>query len=250
MAGGTDLLARRRGEAPALVACLERIESLYGVGEEDGLIRLGACETHASLLRHPLVRGRLPVLAGALAVLGSPLIRNMGTLGGNIVTASPAGDTLAPLYALDARVELSSRRGPRRVLLADFIAGPGVVRLEPGEIVSAVLVSPPDTSALQHFEKVGRRKALAISVVSLAAVILTDSDGVVQQARLAYGSVGPTVVRCQQAEQALTGQRLEREALFAAAQAVRKEISPMDDLRASASYRRDVAGNLLLRLAQ
>jgi xanthine dehydrogenase FAD-binding subunit len=250
MAGGTDLLVRKRGTVPTLVACLDRIESLYGVSEEDGLIRLGAGETHASLLRHPLVRGRLPVLAGALAVLGSPLIRNMGTLGGNIVTASPAGDTLAPLCALDAQIELACKRGTRRVLLADFINGPGMVRLEPGEIVSAVLVSPPEASALQHFEKVGRRKALAISVVSLAAVIFTDSDGVVVDARLALGSVGPTVIRCLNAEKILTGQRLAREVLLAAGQAVRMEISPMDDLRASASYRRDVAGNLLLRLTR
>ena len=250
MAGGTDLLARRRGQAPALMACLERIESLYGVSEKDGVIRLGACETHARLLRHPLVRGRLSVLAGALAVLGSPLIRNMGTLGGNIVTASPAGDTLAPLYALDAQVELASRLGTRRVPLAGFIEGPGRTRLEPEEIVAAVLAPPPDASALQHFEKVGRRKALAISVVSLAAVILTDSDGVVSAVRLAVGSAGPTVVRCVQAERSLTGRRLEREALLAAGQALRLEITPMDDLRASAAYRRDVAGNLLLRLAQ
>jgi len=250
MAGGTDLLARRHGEAPSLVACLERIESLYGINEEDGLIRLGACETHARLLRHPLVRERLPVLAAALKVLGSPLIRNMGTLGGNIVTASPAGDTLAPLYALDAQVELVSRRGIRRALLADFIDGPGITGIEPGEVVTAVLVSPPDTSAIQHFEKVGRRKALAIAVVSLAAIILTNSDGVVEEARLVLGSVGPKVIRCMKAEKTLTGHRLEREALLAAAQAIRTEISPMDDLRASASYRRDVAGNLLLRLAQ
>lgn len=249
MAGGTDLLARRRGKAPVFVACLERIEGLYGVSEEDGLIRLGACETHTRLLRNPLVRERLPALASALSVLGSPLVRNMGTLGGNIVTASPAGDTLAPLHALDSQVELASRLGTRRVPLAGFITGPGRTGLEPGEIVSAVLVSPPDASALQHFEKVGRRKALAISVVSLAAVIRLDSGGVVADARLALGSVGPTVIRCPKAEALLAGRRLDRETLLAAGLLIREEISPIDDLRASAAYRRDVAGNLLMRLA-
>ncbi len=249
MAGGTDLLARRRGRAPAFVACLERIGSLCGVREDAGLIRLGACETHARLLRSPLARERLPALAAALGVLGSPLVRNMGTLGGNIVTASPAGDTLAPLYALDAQVELASRQGTRRVPLAGFITGPGLVGLQPGEIVVAVLVPPPDAPALQHFEKVGRRKALAISVVSLAAVLRMDSGGVVSNARLALGSVGPTVVRCPKAEALLAGQRLDRETLLAAGQLVREEISPIGDLRASAAYRREVAGNLLLRLA-
>jgi len=249
MAGGTDLLARRRGNAPEFVACLERIGGLYGVSEEAGFIRLGACETHTRLLRSSLVRERLPALASALSVLGSPLVRNMGTLGGNIVTASPAGDTLAPLYALDAQVELTSRLGTRRVPLAGFITGPGRTGLEPGEIVSAVIVSPPDASALQHFEKVGRRKALAISVVSLAAVIRMDGGGAVADARLALGSVGPVIVRCPKAEALLAGRRLDRETLLAAGQLIREEISPIDDLRASAAYRRDVAGNLLLRLA-
>jgi len=249
MAGGTDLLARSRGKAPALVACLERIESLRGVAEQDGGIRLGACETHASLLLHPLVPSRLPILARALTTLGSPLVRNMGTLGGNIVTASPAGDTLPPLYALDARVELASRAGTRRLPLSRFITGPGRTQLRQGEIVSAVLVPVPDSGALQHFEKVGRRKALAIAVVSLAAVVLTDPDGVVADARLALGSVGPTVIRCTLAEGLLRGRRLDRESLLLAAQAVRSEVAPIDDLRASAAYRRDVAGNLLLRLA-
>lgn len=250
MAGGTDLLARRRGKAPTFVACLERIEGLYGVSEEAGFIRLGACETHSRLLRSPLVRERLPALASALSVLGSPLVRNMGTLGGNIVTASPAGDTLAPLYALDAQVELASKQGTRRVPLAGFITGPGRTGLEPGEIVSAVLVSPPDASALQHFEKVGRRKALAISVVSLAAVIRMGSGGVVADARLALGSVGLTIIRCPRAEALLAGRRLDRETLHAAGLLIREEISPIDDLRASAAYRRDVAGNLLMRLAR
>lgn len=248
MAGGTDLLVRRRGELPTVIACLERIVSLRGVGEEDGFVRMGACETHARLLLHPLVRDCLPVLARALAVLGSPLIRNMGTLGGNIVTASPAGDTLAPLYALDAQVELASRLGTRRVSLDGFIAGPGITRLDPGEIVAAVLVPLPAPEARQHFEKVGRRKALAISVVSLAAVIRTDREGVVAEARLALGSVGSTVIRCKEAEESLAGRHLDRESLLAAGAAVRREIAPLDDLRASAAYRRDVAGNLLLRI--
>lgn len=248
MAGGTDLLAHRRAPLPTLVACLEGIESLRGVAEEDGLLRLGACETHAGLLRHPLVAERLPVLARALAMLGSPLVRNMGTLGGNIVTASPAGDTLPPLFALDATVELASRQGSRRVPLAGFIQGPGRTALGPGEIVSAVLVRIPEAGGLQHFEKVGRRKALAIAVVSLAAVLRLDKVGMVEKACLALGSVGPTVVRCPRAEAFLTGRRLERETLLAAGGLLREEIAPIDDLRASAAYRRAVAGNLVLRL--
>lgn len=249
MAGGTDLLVRRGAPAPLLIACLERIESLHGVAEEDGLLRIGACETHASLLRHPLVAARLPVLSRALAVLGSPLVRNMGTVGGNIATASPAGDTLPPLYALDAMVEITSRLGAKRVPLAGFILGPGRTTLGPGEIVSAVLARAPEPSALQHFEKVGRRKALAISVVSLAAIFRLDESGLVEHASLALGSVGPTVVRCPRAEALLVGRRLDREILRAAGDTLRTEISPIDDLRATVAHRRAVAGKLLLRLA-
>ena len=248
MAGGTDLLARRTTPGPAVIACLDRVEALRGVTKEHGVLRLGACETHARLLRHPLVTARLPVLAQALAGLGSPLIRNMGTLGGNIATASPAGDALPPLLALDAEVEIASGTGTRRLLLAECIRGPGRTALAPGEIIVAVRVPLPDADALQCFEKVGRRKALAISVVSLAAVIGRGPRGDVTHARLALGSVAPTVIRCPRAEALLVGSRLEREVLLAAGEALRREIAPIDDLRASAAYRRAVAGNLLLRL--
>lgn len=248
MAGGTDLLARRRGRTPGFVACLDRIGALRGVRKEDGFLRLGACETHADLLDNPLVRERLPILGRALAVLGSPLVRNMGTIGGNIVTASPAGDTLPPLYALEAGLELASREGVRRLPLSEFISGPGKTQLWPGEIVSAVLVPLPRAGAMQHFEKVGRRKALAIAVVSLAALVWTDPGNVVVEAKLALGSVGPTVVRCTRAEKELVGSRLDSASLVRAARAAREEVAPIDDLRASAAYRRDVAGNLLLRL--
>jgi xanthine dehydrogenase FAD-binding subunit len=249
MAGGTDLLVRRRGGAPFDVACLGGIASLGDIREEDGWVRLGAGATHATLLGHPLVRDRLPGLAGALASLGSPPIRNMGTLGGNIVTASPAGDTLPPLYALDAVVELASGQGVRRLPLEELLVGPGRTALAPGEIVAAVLVRPPDAGSMQYFEKVGRRNALAIAVVSLAAVIATNRQGQVTEARIALGSVGPTVLRCPKAEAALVGRSLDREALAAAGALVREEITPIDDLRATAAYRRQVAGNLLLRLA-
>lgn len=249
MAGGTDLLVRRKSDPPRAVALLEGIAALGAIGEEDGVARLGAGATHAVLSRHSLVRGRLPVLARALDVLGSPLVRNMGTLGGNIVTASPAGDTLPPLLALDAVAEVASRAGVRRVPLAQLIVGPGRVALAPGEIVAAVLVRLPGPESTQHFEKVGRREALAIAVVSLAAVIGTDREGRVTRARLALGSVGPTVARCPAAEAALLGRPLDRAALAEAASRVREAVAPIDDLRASAAYRRQVAGNLLLRLA-
>lgn len=248
MAGGTDLLVRLRRQPPCDVALLEGLPGLDAVSLTDGQIRLGATVTHARLLAHPLVRERLPALARALAVLGSPLVRNMGTLGGNIATASPAGDTLPPLYALDATVELASRQGTRRLPLADLVLGPGRTALAGGEIVAAVLVSPPPPEALQHFEKVGRRDALAIAVASLAAVIVRDDAGRVTEARLAVGSLGPTVTRCLRAEAFLRGRGLDRETLAAVGRRIREAVSPIDDIRATAAYRLCLAGNLPLRL--
>lgn len=248
MAGGTDLLAARRGPAPCDVALLEGLGELAGISEVGGVIRLGAMASHAALARHPLVRQRLAVLALALDSLGSPPIRAMGTLGGNIATASPAGDTLPALLALEARLELASSAGRRVLPLETFLLGPGRTALAAGEIIAAVLLTPPTTLALQHFEKIGRRDALAIAVASLAAVIATDADGVVASARIAVGSLAPTAMRCPAAEAALLGQRLDRDALARAAAAIRQAVSPIDDVRASAAYRRQVAGNLLLRL--
>ncbi|KMY66507.1 molybdopterin dehydrogenase [Desulfocarbo indianensis] len=250
-AGGTDLLVRRRSrpqpESPLI--CLERVEELKRLELRGDQIYLGAGCTHSRLLASDLVRQRLPILARALAVLGSPLVRNMGTLGGNLATASPAGDTLPPLYALGAWVELASPCRVKRLPLCDFILGPGRTALRPGEIILGVAVPVPLQGARHHFEKVGQRAALAISIASLAALIETEASGLVRRAHLAWGSLGPRVVTCPAAEQALEGGGLNRESLSRAARLAREAVSPIDDQRASAAYRRRVAGNLLLRLA-
>lgn len=249
-AGGTDLLVKMRGGAvnPSSLICLERIEELKGVEEKGDFVRIGSCTTHAHLLESVIVREHLSILAQALEVLGSPLIRNMGTIGGNICTASPAGDTLPPLYALDAEVELRRKDGERRMAVRDFIAGPGQIRCAKGEILSAVWAPKADGYNLQHFEKVGQRNALACSVVSLAALASISSAGLVEKIRLAWGSVAPTIVTCPEAEKALIGERLTLERLQQAAVLVRQTVSPISDLRADAEYRRALSGNLLLRL--
>lgn len=248
MAGGTDLLVHCRRGASCDVALLEGIAGLDRIDVADGQARIGATATHAAVLAHPLCRERLPVLSLALSCLGSPLVRNMATIGGNIVTASPAGDSLPPLYALDALVELASREGVRRIPLARCITGPGRTVLRPGEIVTAVLIALPPRDAVQHFEKVGRRDALAIAVASLAAILVRDGAGRVSGARLAVGSLAPTVVRCREAEAWLIGRRLDRDTLVAAGERIRAAIAPIDDIRATAGFRRTVAGRLPLRL--
>ena len=261
VAGGTDLLVRLRSgrETASTLVSLDHVAEVRGIAEagasggiQGGLhrvLRLGAACTHTELLAHPLLRARLPVLAQALAGLGSPPIRNMGTLGGNLCTASPAGDTLPPLLVLGAEVELASRGGTRRLPVAEFLLGPGKTACAPGEVLTAVYVPLPGTGWRQHFEKVGRRAALAVAVVSLASLLRIDKSGRVTEARLAWGSVAPGIWRCPEAEAVLTGRRVSLTALREAAAVVRQAVRPIGDVRASADYRREVAGNLLLRLA-
>jgi CO/xanthine dehydrogenase FAD-binding subunit len=250
-AGGTDLLVKLRAGLlpPAALICLERLPELVGVESLGDTVRIGAGVTHSTLLAHPIICRYFPVLARALAELGSPPIRNMATIGGNICTASPAGDTLPPLYVLGAELELQSRNGGRTLSLDAFIEGPGQTRLASEEILTAIRIKKPVEFNRHHFDKVGQRKALAIAVVSLAALLRVSAAGVVDQARFAWGSVGPTIVTCPEVEQMLTGRELRPALLQEAADAAMHAVSPIDDVRATAAYRRQVAGNLLLRLA-
>jgi CO/xanthine dehydrogenase FAD-binding subunit len=250
--GGTDLLVRlRQGlvDPPCLVG-LERIEALREVRDEGPEVFIGAGATHAALLGHSVIAGHFPVLTKALGVLGAPAVRNMGTLGGNVCTASPAADTLPPLYALKAEVVLRSRSAERRMKLSEFITGPGLTRLGPAEILWGIRFRKIPAWTIHHFEKVGRRKALAIAVVSLAALIRLSAENRIEEARFAWGSVGPTVVVSPEVEEALLGKPLSRETLERTLPLVACAVRPIDDVRAGAAYRRLVAGNLLLRLLE
>lgn len=251
-AGGTDLLVRMSAgqvHPPALI-CLERIKEIRGVFDLGESIRIGAATTHTQLIRDPHVREHAPILVHAARVLGSPPIRNMGTIGGNIVNASPAGDTLPPLYVLDAAVEIRSREAQRQVPIRDFIRGPGEVSLHHGEMLSGVKIRKQPHYTVHHYEKVGRRKALACSVAGMAALVELSESHRIEAIRLAWGSVGPTVVTIPEVEAALVGRSLSVESLTDLMPVVSAAVSPIDDVRASASYRREVSGRLLLRLAQ
>ena len=174
----------------------------------------------------------------------------MATLGGNLCTASPAGNSLPPLYVLDAEAELASNAGCRRMAVSDFIPGPGKTRLAPGEILCRVLVPLAPPIARCQFEKVGCRRSLAIAVASFAGLLRVDGGGRIAGARFAFGSVGPTAVTVPEAEALLRGQpavQPDPAAVERAVLAVCAAVRPIDDLRASASYRRALAGNLLRR---
>jgi CO/xanthine dehydrogenase FAD-binding subunit len=249
--GGTDLFVKMRADkvAASTMIGLERLAALRDIREDNGDIRIGACATHENILRHPLIAAHLPVLVQALRTLGSPPIRTMGTIGGNICTASPAGDTLPPLYVLRAEVEIASSKGSRSVPIPDFIAGPGQIRLAAGEIVTGVRVKKPAEFNLHHFEKVGQRKSMSCAVAGMAALLRVTPSGAIEACRLAWGSVGPTVMTDAGIENFLTGKILSPDTLSAAARQVTRMVMPIDDVRATADYRRTVSGNLLLRLS-
>ncbi len=249
-AGGTDLLCRMRKGlvTPSTLVCIERVPELRGVRNYTDRVFIGACSTHSALLASPLLQSHFPVLVKALRVLGSPHIRNMGTLGGNIVTASPAGDTLPPLYALNAELEIRRKGSSRQMPLQRFILGPGRVDLSAGEVLAGVWLRKSEAFSVNCYEKVGQRKALAIAVVSMASLVQLSETGLIRKARLAWGSMGPTVITSMEVESFLVGKPLDTSTLAEAGRIARQVFSPIDDVRASAFYRREVAGNLLLRL--
>jgi len=251
MAGGTDVLVRLRGaesRPPALI-CLERLEEITRLECRGDELFIGAGVTIARLAADDAVGQAVPALRQAALLLGSPPVRHAATLGGNICTASPAGDTLPPLYAADATVEIAGREGCRRLAVAGFVTGPGRTALRPGEIVTGVSVPACGRDTLSAYFKVGRRQATAIAVVSLAVRLRLAGDGSVELIRLAWGSVGPTVKMLPAVEDHLRGRHLSAALLREAGAMVAAAVEPIDDVRASAAYRRRVAGNLLLRLA-
>jgi xanthine dehydrogenase small subunit len=248
--GGTDLLVwiRNRRIRPNGLICLERIKELSTISETDEGVWIGAGTSLSALPANAMVKRRFPVLTQAIQTLGSPHIRNMGTLGGNIMTASPAGDTLPPLLVLGATVEVASAEGVRLIPIETFIEGPGRTGLKKEEILTRVFIPMAENITLQHFEKVGLRNALACSVASLAAMMRISDAGIIETAGLAWGSVAPTVIRIPEVEAALKGKTLDFQSIKSVIPLVHAAVSPIDDVRASAAYRRQVAANLLFRL--
>ena len=223
IAGGTDLLVELNFDRtrPDAILNLAEVPELAAWTREDGSLRLGAGVTYAELMRPPLA-GLLPALAEASRTVGSPQIRNRGTLGGNLATASPAGDSLPPLLVEGAVVELGSVRGVRSLPLREFLVGPKRNALEPDELVLAVRISP--SGQPQTFMKVGPRNAMVIAVCSLALV----ADRQRGELRASYGSSGPVA--------GLVVASLDERDGFA--ELVASAASPIDDVRGTAAYRR------------
>jgi CO/xanthine dehydrogenase FAD-binding subunit len=250
IAGGTDLMVQISGELgppPDRVLDLWGLEELRGITLDGDELVLGALTTYTDLRTSALVGELLPALVGAAATIGAAQIQNRGTIGGNLVNASPAGDTLPIWLATDAQIVLGSGGGERLVSAAAFFTGYRETARRDDELVLRVRV-PLLPRRHVRFRKVGTRRAQAISKVVLAVSWITGEDGAWHDPRVALGSVAATPVRAQATEAALDGRHPVEATADAAVTALEEEIHPIDDVRSTADYRKLVAGRVLRRL--
>lgn len=246
LAGGTDLVPKINMERdqipyedkpPMAIVSLQKL-GLDGIVDQGDAITIGATTRIADIQDSTLLRDRAPALCQACDQLASFAIRNEATLGGNIVNASPAADTLPALYVLEAQVILQSARGQRSVKITDFMVGPGKAAIEKDEVLTSVVLYPG--AGKSSFQKLGRRAAETLSVINAAAYIEMH-NGICTKARVAVGSAAPTTKLCQAAAAALEGAPITEAAVCTAMEKVNDVLSPIDDIRASAWYRRETA---------
>jgi xanthine dehydrogenase iron-sulfur cluster and FAD-binding subunit A len=243
IAGGTDLIIElERKIRPDIKTLIDitRIPELDEISlDEDGVLHLGAMVTHNQVVASKLLRERAYPLVRAAWEVGSPQIRNRGTVAGNLVTASPANDTITPLMALDAWVVLKSARGERRVPLSEFYSGVRKTALQADEMLVEIAFKGMEKSQRGTFIKMALRRAQAISVVNIA-LVLTLNEDTVEAASITLGAVSPTIMHAAEAEAFLQGRQLSDDVIAKAAELTRQAARPIDDIRGSAAYRREI----------
>ncbi len=248
IAGGTDLLPLMRDRAIAVedIVDIQELHELKGITIEDGALRIGALTTLTEVLESPLVAEKAPVLREAVGHIGSVQTRNQGTLAGNICNASPAADSAPALMVLGAQARVSSAKGDRKVPVEELFAGPKVNSLGKDELVTEILIPelPPGSGAA--FEKLGRRRGITLAVVNAAAYLAMDRKKCVD-ARIALGAIAATPIRLPGVEATYKGKELTPEAIEESSRACYALVSPVDDVRASADYRREMACVLVKR---
>lgn len=222
------------------------LSELEGIDDEVDYLRIGALTTYTNLIKSDLIRKYVPSLVEASRTIGAVQIQNRGTIGGNVVNASPAGDSLPVLAAYDAEVEVGSARGTRWVPFKEFYTGYRKTVLEPDELLLAIRIPKLKEGERDFFWKVGTRRAQAISKTVLAARAKVD-DGRIVSIAIGVGSVAPTVIRAQETEGLLAGSALSRGLIEEARDTISREISPITDLRSTEHYRRTVTGNVLMK---
>ncbi len=246
IAGGTDVIVQlRRGEPRKLV-------DVSGIGldfvrDEGGALEVGASATHDSLHRHPVIRAGLPLLSLAAGGVGTQQIRNRGTVGGNVVNASPSADTVPALLCHDAELVLASRSGTRTVPLAQFITGPYLTQKRPDELLQHIRLRKAAQGARVAFMKVGRRAAVNISRMTVAVCAQTADDGVVRDLRLSVGSAFPIACRLAEVEALVRGRRLSAELTREAGALASQLMVKTTGVRWSTPYKQPVLAGLVER---
>lgn len=251
LAGGTDLmvLVNARSIAPKAVLDIHGLNVLRAIRVVDGRLHVGALASYRDIIRSKHVQSLAPALVEASRTVGAVQIQARGTLGGNVANASPAGDTLPVLAAQGCDVVLGSTRGERTVRFNDLFLGYRRLDMRDDELLVRFELDPLPEGAVSTFRKVGTRLAQAISKVMLAGVGVRAADGTVASLRLAVGSVAPVPLRLRAAETAALGLPIE-EAAEASSSAAREAVTPIDDVRSSADYRREVTGRLVARFVR
>jgi carbon-monoxide dehydrogenase medium subunit len=250
IAGGTDLMVNMKKKIvmPEQVVSLGRIDALRSMERDGDALRIGACVTVSELAESDLVHDAVDALAEGARALGSPLVRNLATIGGNLGSARPAADLPPPLLAYGAGVVIAGNRGRREMDLGAFFKGPGMTALDADEIITEIRVPVPVSGAGAGYLNIGVRKAQDCNIVNVASFLELDvDDGRIRTARIVMGSVGPTPLRAPSAEKLLIGE-MPGDAVFErASRAASRDSSPILDFRGSAEYRRAMVGVLTRR---
>lgn len=253
LAGGTDLVVGMKHKTilPPHLISLHKIKELDFVQVEDSTIRIGALCRHADLASHPALKQTIPVLCEAVNLIGSWQIRNIATIGGNICHASPAADSAAPLLALDARAVIAGQGSDREVPLTSFFTGPGETSLKPGEIVKEIVMAKPNGRSFGCYKKLMRKKAVDLSLVGVSFQVEIDGDKLSKVA-IGLGGVAPTPIRVPEAEQLFAGRSYDQamKAIPEAARAAVEATRPIDDIRATSAYRREIVAVYVQRAAE
>jgi CO/xanthine dehydrogenase FAD-binding subunit len=250
LAGGTDLMADLKfsTHAPNVIVDISRLEDLKEIAITEEGLSIGALVTHTQIMRSRIIREMFPALVDAAHTIGAVQTRNLGTLGGNLVTAVPSMDSGPTLVALDAEVTILGPEGSRRIPLTDFFVGPRKTVLKPYELLLEILIPKQSLNKPAHFLKFGLRKGQALALVNVAASLWVDWEKHVFVApRIGLGAVAPKVIRAPQAEAYLVGRMITADAMAEAGRIAVGDAKPISDFRASAEYRRDLIAVLTKR---
>jgi len=252
LAGGTDLMADYKfapsNHIPKVIVDVSRLDELRHITMTDAGLSIGSLVTHTQIMQSPIIREMFPALCEAAHTIGAVQTRNLGTLGGNLVTAVPSVDSGPTLVALDAIVTILSPAGSRTMELADFFVGPRKTALKPEELLVDIIIPTTSLSKPTKFLKFGLRKGQALALVNVGASLWVDWDkNTFKDARVALGAVAPKVIHATSAEKFLEGRAITSEAMVEAGRLAAGDAKPINDMRASAEYRRDLVAVLTKR---